>query len=72
MPAARWATPTLDAGPASTYGSFACGDQLCVDRAAFGISMIEARSLDPQQRLVLHVGYAALQGGVDVASSRGE
>ena len=54
------------------YGSFASGDQLCIDRAAFGISVIEARSLDPQQRLVLHVGYAALHGGVDVASWREE
>ena len=34
--------------------------------------MIEARSLDPQQRLVLHVGYAALHGGADVAAWREE
>jgi len=74
VPATRWAkaSPTsADAGPASTYGSFASGDQLCIDRAAFGISVIEARSLDPQQRLVLHVGYAALRGGADVALQGG-
>ena len=33
--------------------------------------MTEARSLDPQQRLVLHVGYAALRGGTDVAPGDG-
>ena len=46
--------------PAATYGSFAGGDQLGLDRGAFGISVAEARSLDPQQRLVLCVGYGAL------------
>ena len=50
-------------GRSATYGAFAGVDQLGVDRAAFGISVAEARSLDPQQRLVLGVGYGALLGG---------
>ena len=67
VPAVRWSTPTLGVGvgvrvgPSATYGSFLSVDQLCLDRGSFGISAIEARSLDPQQRLVLHVGYGALE-----------
>ena len=63
VPAARWSTPTPGVGPSATYGSFASAHQLLFDRSSFGISAIEARSLDPQQRLVLHVGYGALGRG---------
>ena len=54
VPAVRWSTPTLGVGigagpgPSATYGSFLSVDQLCLDRGSFGISAIEARSLDPQ------------------------
>ena len=63
VPAVRWSTQSLGVGPgpSATYGSFASVDQLCLDRGSFGISAIEARSLDPQQRLVLHVAYGALE-----------
>lgn len=37
--------------------------QLSIDHGAFGISTAEARSLDPQQNLVLCVGYDALRRG---------
>ena len=60
VPAARWSTPTPGVGPSATYGSFVSAHQLLLDRSCFGISALEARSLDPQQRLVLHVGYGAL------------
>ena len=49
-------------GRSAAYGAFAGADQLRIDRAAFGISVAEARSLDPQQRLVLRVGYGVLLG----------
>ena len=63
VPAVRWSAQSLGVGPgpSATYGSFVSVDQLCLDRGSFGISAIEARSLDPQQRLVLHVGYGALE-----------
>lgn len=35
-------------------------DQLGLDQSAFGISLLEAQSIDPQQRFVLCVGYSAL------------
>ena len=63
VPATRWASPTLGINAAAaTYGSFASEDQLGLDRAAFGISAAEARSMDPQQSLVLGVAYGALCG----------
>jgi acyl transferase domain-containing protein len=46
------------------YGSFLGVDQSRLDGAHFGIPFLEARSVDPQQRLVLHVGYGALTRGL--------
>ena len=63
VPLARWAVPTPGAGPSSAYGSFMSTDQLSFDHGAFGISLAEARSMDPQQNLVLSVGYGALCQG---------
>ena len=64
VPAVRWSSPTPGAGPSATYGSFASEDQLGLDHGAFGISAAEARSMDPQQSLVLCVGYGALRDGM--------
>ena len=47
VPATRWTMPSGVAS-AATYGAFAGLDQLGLDRGAFGISVAEARSLDPQ------------------------
>lgn len=69
VPVARWAISTSGAGPSATYGSFMCLDQLWIDPRVFGISIAEARSLDPQQNLVLCVGYDALRRGGDFALS---
>ena len=63
VPVDRWATPTPGAGPSAAYGSFMSTDQLSFDNGAFGISLAEARSMDPQQSLVLSVGYGALIKG---------
>ena len=63
IPLVRWATPTPGAGPSAAYGSFMSADQLCLDHGAFGISLSEARSMDPQQSLVLSVGFGALIKG---------
>ncbi|KAK7241742.1 hypothetical protein SO694_00152033 [Aureococcus anophagefferens] len=47
---------------AATYGSLlGDGDYLVGDAKAFAIAPVEAKSLDPQQVLVLTVGYAALR-----------
>ena len=70
VPLARWATPTPGAGPSAAYGSFMLADQLSLDHGAFGISLAEARSMDPQQSLVLSVGYSVLRQGSDFLSSR--
>ena len=34
--------------------------ELQLDGGAFGISVLEARSMDPQQIFVLHAGYAVV------------
>ena len=47
-------------GPSATYGSFTRDDQSGLNPTAFGISGLEGRSLDPQQKLVLHVGDHSL------------
>ena len=70
VPLARWATPTPGAGPSASYGSFMSADQLFFDYGIFGISLAEARSMDPQQSLVLSVGYSVLRQGSDSSSSR--
>ena len=48
VPLARWATPTPGVKPSAAYGSFMSTDQLSFDHVAFGISLAEARSMDPQ------------------------
>ena len=63
VPLARWATPAPGAKPSAAYGSFMFAEQLSLDHGAFGISLAEARSMDPQQSLVLSVGYGALIKG---------
>ena len=50
-------------GPSATYGSFTSGDQSGLNPTAFGISGLEGRSLDPQQKFVLHVGYSVFGRG---------
>ena len=60
VPASRW-TPSTKVSPSAKYGSFMFADQLSLDHGAFGISPAEARSMDPQQNLVLSVGYSALR-----------
>ena len=58
MPATRWVASSQ---VAATYGSLlGDGDYLVGDAKAFAITPVEAKSLDPQQVLVLTVGYAAL------------
>ena len=47
VPTSRWAIDTTKNVSAS-YGSFMSDEQLLFDHAAFGISALEARSMDPQ------------------------
>ena len=70
VPVDRWATPTPGTGPSAAYGSFMTAEQLSFDHGAFGISLLEARSMDPQQGLVLSVGYSVLRQGSGFSSSR--
>ncbi|KAH8074974.1 hypothetical protein JL721_955 [Aureococcus anophagefferens] len=59
VPATRWVASSQ---VAATYGSLlGDGDYLVGDAKAFAIAPVEAKSLDPQQVLVLTVGYAALR-----------
>ena len=48
------------AAASAGYGSFVWIQELELDGGAFGISVSEARSMDPQQTFVLHAGYAAV------------
>lgn len=44
------------------YGNFISdADATCFDTAFFKISPREAKSMDPQQRVLLHVSYHALE-----------
>ena len=72
VPLARWATPTPGAKPSAAYGSFMSAEQLSLDHGAFGISLAEARSMDPQQSLVLSVGYGALCQGANFNQTESE
>ena len=60
VPAARWNGHLLPPPPMSClrHGGFCIGFD-SFDSATFGISAAEARSMDPQQRLVLEHSYAA-------------
>ena len=58
-------------GPSATYGSFTSADQSGLNGAAFGISTLEARSLDPQQKFVLHAGYDVFGRRDDTAPRTG-
>ena len=58
VPGSRWVvTGSHGVGPSASYGSFTTSDQSGLNPATFGISGLEARSLDPQQKFVLHAGY---------------
>jgi hypothetical protein len=59
VPTQRWLV--ADAPQLTRYGGFIAGLQR-FDNGRFGISAAEANHMDPQQRLVLEVGYAALHG----------
>jgi len=80
IPAERWSLDELyDADPEvpgkmiTRYGAFIDGVDL-FDAEFFGISPREAATMDPQQRLALQVGWAALEdagrAGADLAGSR--
>jgi acyl transferase domain-containing protein len=67
VPADRWhndqlynADPDIPGTISTRYGGFV-GDLQDFDAEFFGIADREARSLDPQQRLVLEVGWEALE-----------
>lgn len=55
-PATRW-----DPDGTVRYGAFMIGADL-FDGAAFSVSPPEASTMDPQQRVLLEAGYAALRG----------
>ena len=46
---------------AASHGGFLCRVEH-FDNRSFGVSPAEAAAIDPQQRLFLEVGYAALHG----------
>ena len=54
----------------AAYGSFVQPGQLGLDAGAFGISSLEMRSIDPQQKFVLCVGYTALCAWGETGSAR--
>ena len=59
VPISRWAIDTTKNISAS-YGSFMRDEQLLFDHTTFGISALEAKSMDPQQASLLGVGYSTL------------
>ena len=70
----RFDVDALDGTPAELYtkhGHFVDGAER-FDNAHFGVSVAEAKGMDPHQRLLLEVGYAALaQSGRDKSSLMG-
>jgi 3-oxoacyl-(acyl-carrier-protein) synthase len=67
VPATRWNMDSIDTRRFSAdarsrvrYGSFLQGDFSMFDNTMFRISPAEARPLEPQQRMLLEVGYEAL------------
>mmetsp|Transcript_9726 Transcript_9726/g.31183 ORF Transcript_9726/g.31183 Transcript_9726/m.31183 type:complete len:233 (+) Transcript_9726:2962-3660(+) len=61
-PISRWGSSIgslEECNPAAAYGAFS-RHQVCFDVAAFGISPMESRVMDPQMALLLETGYAAL------------
>lgn len=70
IPMSRWAAAVetrVAMAASAAYGSFLSTESLEMDNGAFGISSLEARSMDPQQVFVLQSGYAALVGDRDGA-----
>ena len=67
---ARWDAPTSGVAASAAYGSFLDVEGLALDSGAFGISVLEIRSMDPQQSFVLHAGYAVLVSGFDAKRVR--
>jgi acyl transferase domain-containing protein len=64
-PVSRWADRFAEGGVISaTYGSLVVQGACSSDAAAFGISLLESRGLDPQISLVLETSYSALRGSV--------
>ena len=67
VPVTRWNMDSIDTRRFSAdarsrvqYGSFLQGDFSMFDNTMFRISPAEARPLEPQQRMLLEVGYEAL------------
>lgn len=65
IPQSRWVVAETSEVSAAAYGSFLAREYLRLDASAFGMSMLEAKSLDPQQVFVLHAGYATVVRGHD-------
>ena len=68
VPVTRWNMDSIDTRRFSAdarsrmrYGSFLQSDFAMFDNTMFRISPAEARPLEPQQRMLLEVGYEALQ-----------
>jgi len=55
IPLQRWAQTTYDS---ANYGNLFCGP-LSLEACAWGMSVLEAQSVDPQQLLLLEIGYSA-------------
>ena len=62
IPGSRWVAANTGVTSSATYGAFLPVEQLWLDVGIFGISVLEARSMDPQQVFVLQGGYVALVG----------
>ena len=69
VPAARWSLVghedklTDTQATAARHGAFVAGADR-FDNRTFSISPAEARSMDPQQRMLLEIGYTALHGSM--------
>ena len=61
-PVQRWdAERVRSVYTSASYGAFIASGGASTDSSAFGISNLEAQTMDPQLILIMQAGYAALQ-----------
>lgn len=62
--------PARNLYAASSYSAFVANDAVLTDTTAFGISSLEAQTMDTQMALIMEGSYVALHRTSDLTFSR--